>query len=197
MGEIKSALEIALERTKSVVGKKEAVEAEKFKKEGKVLVSKFLNDPAFNLKEGMKAFKAKQLGWVKEGVFQVLLANLILPQDKLGLKRIKSVGEAFFSIIENKKLLGKLFSQLESFFEEYLNERERLHEVIRQQYMPRLKQKEEELSKKMGHPVNIDINSDPEFHTVLRKVTVGLEDKYGAVLSQVKNDLTSMFDSER
>ena len=193
MGEIKSALQIALERTKSVEVNKESVEANKFQKEGKSLVSKFLDDTTVNLGEGLKKYDKKQVQWVKEGIFQVLLANLVLPQEQLALKKARRVGEAFFLVIRDKRLLKSIFTQLESFFEEYIGEKERLRESLVQQYTPRLRQKEEELSKKMGGPVNIDVNSDPEFVSLLRKALSQLDDRYQAVLNQVKDQLSSIF----
>lgn len=193
MGEIKSALEIALERTKSVEVNKESVKANKFQKEGKSLVSKFLDDTAVNLGEGLKEYDKKQVQWVKEGIFQVLLANLVLPQEQLALKKARRVGEAFFLVIRDKRLLKSIFTQLESFYEEYIGEKERLRESLVQQYTPRLRQKEEELSKKMGGPVNIDVNSDPEFVSLLRKALSQLDDRYQAVLNQVKDQLSSIF----
>lgn len=193
MGEIKSALEIALERTKSVEVNKESVKANKFQKEGKSLVSKFLDDTAVNLGEGLKEYDKKQVQWVKEGIFQVLLANLVLPQEQLALKKARRVAEAFFLVIRDKRLLKSIFAQLESFYEEYIGEKERLRESLVQQYTPRLRQKEEELSKKMGGPVNIDVNSDPEFVSLLRKALSQLDDRYQAVLNQVKDQLSSIF----
>jgi hypothetical protein len=93
--------------------------------------------------------------------------------------------------------LDNLFSQLTSFFEEYLSERERLREGLEKQYTPRLRQKEEELSQKLGQPVHIDINSDPEFAELLRKTLAQLEEKYGSALGQAKQQLQTVFQSEK
>ena len=192
MSEIKSAWEIALERTREVEGNKEAVEADKCRTEGKMVISKFLDDASVNIKESLAPLGQKKQKWMKEGMVQVLLANLILPQDQSGAKKMRQVGEAFHSFIKNAKLLGKMFSQLESFFEEYLEEKDRYREAVDKQYAPRLRQKEEELSQKMGQNVHIDINNDPEYVAMLRRTLVSLEDKYGTVLGQVKSDLQAM-----
>ena len=96
-----------------------------------------------------------------------------------------------------KKMLRKMFAQLQSFFEEYIEEKDRYREAIEKQYAPRLRQKEEELSQKMGQPVHIDINSDPEFVALVRKNLAALEDKYATVLAQVKGDLQTMCGDER
>ncbi len=196
MGEIKSALEIALERTKSFEVNKDSVEANKFQKDGKSLVSKFLDDTTVNLEESLKKYDKKQTQWVKEGMFQVLLANLMLPQDQLVLTKVRRIGEAFFLVTPDRRLLKSTFSQLESFFEEYMGEKDRLRESLVQQYAPRLKQKEEELSKRMGGPVNVDVNSDPEFVSLLRKALSQLDDRYQGVLNQAKDQLSSSFRSK-
>ncbi len=193
MGEIKSALEIALERTKSVEVNRETIEANKFQKEGKSLISKFLDDSSVNLEASLKRYGGKQAQWVKEGMFQVLLANLVLPQDQIALKKARRIGEAVLDVMGNKRNLKNIFAQLDSFFEEYIGEKERLREALTQQYTPRLKQKEEELSKKMGGPVSIDVNSDPEFLSLLRKTLNQLDDRYQAVLNQAKDQLSSIY----
>jgi hypothetical protein len=196
MSRIKSALEIALERTQSVEADPEVLEVNRYRKEGKVLVSKFLEDTSFNFKESLKGYDKKTLTWVKGGMLEVLNANLVLPQDQLGLTKVKRLGEAFSALIRNRKLLDNMFSQLTGFFEEYLSEKDRVREGLEKQYEPRLRQKEEELSKKMGQPIHIDINSDPEYAEILRKSLAQLEMRYGEALTQAKDQLRSIFQGE-
>jgi hypothetical protein len=196
MSRIKSALEIALERTQSVEADPEVLEVNRYRKEGKVLVSKFLEDTSFNFKESLKGYDKKTLTWVKGGMLEVLNANLVLPQDQLGLTKVKRLGEAFSALIRNRKLLDNMFSQLTGFFEEYLSEKDRVREGLEKQYEPRLRQKEEELSKKMGQPIHIDINSDPEYAEILRKSLAQLEMRYGVALTQAKDQLRSIFQGE-
>ena len=186
MGEIKSALEIALERTASVAGDKEAVAAGEARKEGKILVSRFLDDPEASLVIPGKSGKEQE--WLREGVIQVLLANLVLPQDQPAVSRVKRIGVAF-AVVKKDRRIGQIFSQLESFMTEYVEERDRLRELVGQQYEPRLRQKEQELSKRMGQPVRIDPMTDPDFLAALRKANAQLDERYGTVLGKVKKDL--------
>jgi hypothetical protein len=137
MSRIKSALEIALEKTESVEADPEVLEVNRYRKEGKMLVSKFLEDTSFNLKESLKGYDKKTLTWVKGGMLEVLNANLVLPQDQLGLTKVKRLGEAFSALIRNRKLLDNMFSQLTGFFEEYLSEKDRVREGLEKQYEPR------------------------------------------------------------
>ena len=68
MGEIKSALEIALERTASVAGDKEAVAAGEARKEGKILVSRFLDDPEASLVIPGKSGKEQEVVFIPQKV---------------------------------------------------------------------------------------------------------------------------------
>ena len=194
MAEIKSAIEIALEKTKEVVGDPEILIAEKYKTEGKKLISRYLGDATVNLASSLKGLDKKKLGWMREGMKQIILANLVLPQEKLSLKKLARVGEACISVGKNAGLAKKMFAQLESFFDEYLNEKEQVVSTLEDRYAPRLKQKEEELSKKMGQPVHIDMHMDPEFNNILKNALSQTEIRYGQVLEQVKGELSTMLD---
>lgn len=189
---IKSALEIALERTKQVEASKESLEASKYNTEGKKLVSRFLNDEEVDLAQELKSFDSSKVKWVSAGIYEALSANLILPIDEVALKKNKRVREGFFSIIKDSKKLNRLMNQLENFLGEYLEERKRLQAALEEQYAPRLRQKEEEMSKQLGSPVKIDPMQDPEFGQLLRKNLIMLEDRYSAVLKEVKQELNNM-----
>lgn len=192
MTEIKSALEIALERTKNVEASKESLDASTYNTEGKKLVSRFLNDEEVDLAQELKGFDSSKVNWVRAGIYEALSTNLILPIDEVALKKSKRVREGFFSIIKDIKKLTRLMNQLENFLGEYLEERKRLQVAIEEQYAPRLRQKEEEMSKQLGTPVKIDPMQDPEFGQLLRKNLVMLEDRYSSVLKEVKQELNKM-----
>ena len=91
MAEIKSALEIALERTQDVEANKEALEANTFMTEGKKAVSKFLSEENVDLKKLLEGLDKKHLRHIKEGALQALLANLKLPLDEVSLLQSKNI----------------------------------------------------------------------------------------------------------
>ena len=163
MGVIKSAYEIAMDNSKGIEGNKELVEANKLRDEGKKLVSKILDVTPFDIKEALKAWDKRQLAWVREGLMQSLLANLVLPLDEFSLTANKKLGEAVAAVAGDSRKVPMIFSQLESFFKEYLGERKRLVEAVEKQYAPKLRKKEEDMSRQMGRPVRINPAADPEF----------------------------------
>ncbi|MBN2536504.1 MAG: hypothetical protein JXB88_26705 [Spirochaetales bacterium] len=193
MGEIKSAIQIALEKTMGIVVDKKSIQEEEYIKKGKMIISTFLDEPDNSLDGCFKGLEKEQIEWVREGMCQTLMANLFLPNDQIALSKLKRVQAGFLKIIANNKKLKLLFDQLEGFFSEYIGEKGRILEHIENQYAPRLRQKEEALSKQLGAPVHLDINSDPEYKKILNQNLSQFDLRYKAVLEQVKGELQSMF----
>jgi hypothetical protein len=193
MGVIKSAIEIAMENSKSIEANKELVEANRLRDEGKKLVGKVLEDAAFDARKALTPFTGPALKLVKEGFLQSLLANLVLPADEFAMKSPKRIGDAISAIVTDTRKVSMIFSQLDGFFKEYLGERKRLAEAIERQYAPRLKKKEEEMSRQMGRQVKINPASDPEYQSMIRQYLNQLDTKYGEVLEGAKEELRTVF----
>ena len=193
MGEIKSAIEIALEKTMGISIDKQSVQADEYTKKGKKIISSFLDDKNASLDGCFKGMEKKQIEWVREGMFHALLANLYLPHDEHALTKLKQVQEGFLKLIANNKKLKLLFDQLEGFFSEYMEGKKRLREQIEAQYAPRLQQKEEAMSKQLGTPVHLDPESDPEFKKIVNRTFSQFDERYKTVLEQVKGELNAMF----
>jgi hypothetical protein len=193
MGVIKSALEIAMENSKSIEANKDLVESNRLRDEGKKLVGKVLEDAAFDPKTALKAFTGPALKLVKEGFLQSLLANLVLPADEFAMKSPKRIGDAISAIVSDTKKVSMIFSQLDGFFKEYIGERKRLAEAIERQYAPRLKKKEEEMSRQMGRQVKINPAADPEYQSMVRQYLAQLDAKYGQVLDGAKEEIRTVF----
>ncbi|MBN1412780.1 MAG: hypothetical protein JW969_18175 [Spirochaetales bacterium] len=193
MGEIKSALEIAFERTKDVSADKKLVKIDSSIKEGKKIISKFLDDSSVSLDGCFKNIEQDQIGNVRKGMFQVLMQNLVLPKEQFAIKKINRVAEGFFKIITDVKRIKGMMTQLEGFFTEYLSERERIKEIIDKQFAKRLEAKEEALSKQLGSPVRLNPASDPEYNKYMSQAYGQLEQRYNDILTQVKEELERLF----
>jgi hypothetical protein len=192
MSEIKSALEIALEKTKDVEANKESLEASRYITEGKKTVSRFLSEDDVDLKKLLGEFAGKQTKHVREGALQALLANVKLPSDQMSLLQSKKAGKGFYALVNDAKRLAKLLSQMEQFLEDFLQERRRVVEAVDKRFAPILKQKEQAMSQQLGASVKIDPAMDPEYQKLLRDNLTILEDRYNQVLGQVKQELRRM-----
>lgn len=192
MGVIRSAFEIAMDNAKGIEGNKELVEANRLRDEGKRMVAKILDVAPFDIKEALKGYDKRQLAWVREGLVQSLLANLVLPLDEFSLKSNKKLGEAVAVIAGDSRKVPAIFSQLENFFREYISERKRMVDAVEKQYAPKLRKKEEEMSRQMGRPVKINPTADPEFQALVRQYLSQLDLKYSEVLDGAKEELKTL-----
>jgi len=193
MAPIKSAWEVALENTKDIEGNKETLAAGAARDEGRKLAAKALEDTSFGLKEALKSVARERIELVREGLIQSLLANLVLPLDEFALRKNKQVGAAVSAAVSDTRKVSAIFGQLENFFREYLEERKRMLEAIERQYAPRLKKKEEEMSRQMGQRVRINPAQDPEFQAMLRDYLAQLDLKYDQVLANAKEEIRQLF----
>jgi len=199
MARIKSALELALERTEGVVGDKEKIEADAVIKEGKKIASSILNGAGEEggLREALKGYAGKQLGWVKEGVFQTLLANLVLPIDENYGPRLQTVEGTLPELVADKKKAAALLQQLAKFFQQYLENRKAIRDQLEQQLAPRLRQREAQLSQQVGSKVRLNPLQDPEFAAALQKNYAALDERYQEALAGLKDELKRMFEATR
>ncbi|MCL2270275.1 MAG: hypothetical protein FWC24_02920, partial [Treponema sp.] len=64
----------------------------------------------------------------------------------------------------------------------------------RQQYAPKLRQKEEEISRRMGREVRLDPFQDPEFVAFYNQNLNALKANYQAIVDQVRNEALGIWD---
>ena len=189
---IKSALELALEKTEGIKSDKTALTAAEAKDEGKKLASSFFLDPKTDLAGALKNIPPERLSAVKEGIFSVILANLILPREEEDIKSLDPVIAALEILLKDKSHIKTLKTQLTGFYKQWLNDKKQLDENLRQQLGPILKQKEMQLARQLGRAVRIDPRTDPDYMKAYNKNMGQLESHYSGALAQAKEDIAAM-----
>jgi hypothetical protein len=196
MGRIKSALEIALERTETVKSDKGSIEQFDAKQQGKKLANIYLADEKCNLAEEIKKTEAQQRESLKQGIFDVLVSQISLPVTAEDDKRIESVGKGLETVINNSRFTA-MYKQLIQIMGQYLKELGQYEQAIKQQYAPKLRKKEEEISRRMGREVRIDPFQDPEFVGFFNQHMNALKGNYQTAVDQVKEEARKLFDHLR
>jgi len=196
MGVIKTALEIAIEKTENVKSDKSGIDQFKAKQQGKKLANAFLSGEedlsVKSLVEEINKTPGEQKESLKQGIFDILLSQIALPAGQEDEKRIGKIGEGLQAIIKNKQF-NALYEQLAQVFSQYLQEASHYEQAIRQQYSQRLRQKEEELSRRLGREVRIDPMQDPEFVAFYNQHMSALKSNYEPVIEQAREEARKMF----
>jgi hypothetical protein len=193
MGDIKTALEIALEKTESVKSDKAGIEQFEAKQLGKKLANAYLAGTADIAGELKKAPTARKES-LKQGILDVLVSQIALPAPG-GEEKIEKVGKGLAIVIENKEF-SSLFQELMQIISRYLQEFSQYEQAIRQQYAPKLRHKEEELSRRLGREVRIDPLQDPEYVAFYSQNINALKGNYEPVIEQAKEEVRKMFEEK-
>jgi len=192
MGKIKSALEIALEKTESVMSDKSSIGQFEAKQKGKKLANEFLGGGANTLEGEIKKTASDEQASLKQGIFDVLISQISLPSAKDDLQRIEKAGQGLNAIIGDKRF-GEIIKQLTQIMNQYLDEAANFEEAIKRQYAPKLRKKEEELSRRMGRQLKLDPFQDPEFAALFAQNIKLLKENYQAAVDQVREEATRLF----
>ncbi|MDR2743382.1 MAG: hypothetical protein LBB98_14710 [Treponema sp.] len=192
MGRIKSALEIALERTESVKGDKTGIEQFEARQQGKRLANEFLAGGA-SLEEGIKKCPKDRQVALKQGIFDVLNAQVTLPLVKEDEKRIELVGKGLQTIIGDHRFAA-LYKQFAQAMAQYLDEAAQYEEAIKRQYAPKLRQKEEDLARRFGRKVRLDPFQDPEFVAFYNQNMTALKSSYQGLADQIRGQAVALFE---
>jgi hypothetical protein len=195
MGKIKSALELALERTETIKGDRSSIDQFEAKQRGKKLANAFLENPKDGLEGELKKCPREELGALKQGLFDLLISQVSLPAVKEDQSRIEAAGQGLQAVIRDGRFTA-LYRQFLQAIAQYLNEITQYDELIRRQYAPKLRQKEEELSRRLGQKVQIDPLQDPEFVKVYAQAMNTLKENYQGLVDQVREQATLLFEKK-
>lgn len=198
MGQIKTALELALERTSGLKADHEGAKQSEVKKAGRALAGAFFDsgdEAAF--KKGLGAFPKEDRASAREGATEVALSFLQLPRDKASLPPTDKIAQALAVISggSGEKQARGLLDQVTAFLGRYFQDLEQLEKALTQQFGPKLRQKEQELARRTGQNVRIDPRRDPEFQAYFAKNLAQLKGQYQDALDKAKEDLKGFIES--
>lgn len=195
---IKSALEIAMERTKDLKADPKAVAVLAARQEGMRLAGEFLEEPeSVDFAKRLAGIAKEKKDAARAGAFDVFVARLQLPSSALAepAKELAPVAAGLRALNTapfGEKKIQDLFDQLGGFLGQYLDDAKKVDEAIRKQYAPRLKQKEQEMSARMGRPIRLDPMNDPDFAAFYKQNVGQMKAQYQDALDRAKVDLAQL-----
>ena len=195
MGRIKSALEIALERTETVKTDKDGIGRFEAKQQGKRIANAFLADPSKSLEDELKNTPKEKQESLQQGIFDTLIPQITLPASADDVPRIEAVGKGLNFLLKDRQF-AKLYEQFVQLLSRYLDEITHYDQAIRAQYAPRLRQKEEELSRRMGREIRIDPFQDPEFAAFYNQNINALKENYQAATEQIRENAVKIWNEK-
>jgi hypothetical protein len=189
MSKIKSAVELAMEKTGDIVIDKDVLRKDSLKKEGKILASRYLKKEMTDLKGTLKGAKPDDRPFLAEGITDIILANLRLPQKVGDLEFLPFLEQALLETGLEKRPVQEIFRQISIIFQQYLQSIEQMTGMLKKQYEPQLRAKEQKLMQQTGQVVKLEAERDPEFNRLLAERLGALDEQYRQVLTQAREEI--------
>lgn len=194
MSRLKSAWEIALEKTKDIEGDPKKIREDELFNQGRRLAGTFLNeleDSGSKIVKQLKNAQEEERDFILNGIKATILSNIALPQNTLFRERLEKLGFLGEVIDGEDGESVTLLVQIAQIYERYIQSRDTLIERARAQYQPIFEEKREQLRQKYGNGIGISMDQDPEFIQFLQRNFNQLSDQYQQVLEQAKEQLKS------
>jgi hypothetical protein len=205
MALIKSALELALERTKNLEVDEIAIEANRIRTEGRRTAGRFLDDPeGCSLPSAIAGIDTPNRELFRKSIFDVLCAQIQLPGSYFDSGKLASIGAGLGALAgaapakgrnagaAAEKQVAAMMQQISAFLTKYQEEVKRVEQAIRSQWAPKLKEKERQMAARMGQDIRLDPMADPEFAAFYKKNVEGLKASYGDALEQAKLEISGL-----
>ena len=192
MGDIKSALEIAMEKAEKL-GK--ATDEErlnwKYVPEGEKLAAKYIKQDC-NLVAELSKYEENVTRYVREGAVDILVRNINLPKSDLTRRNNKRAMDGLKTLKSDKVGVENIYTKLRRIFEHYMEtgeqQRKQTYETLKAEFEARMQQAvQQQLGPLPG--IKIDVEREPQFQEEWRKIQAQLDSQYIKLLDEYKQEL--------
>ena len=193
--ELKSALDIALEKTSNVSEPTVEERLEwKYVPEGEKIAGRYLQHNT-NLLEELNKFGPEAQKYVKMGASMILIRTLDLPKTELIKKTNKAIMDGLKHLKSDRVGLENVLSKLRYLLNHYTTQgeqqRQQAYEELKRDMLARMQQAVRQRTG-LNQQVNIDVESQPQFREELLKIQHQLDEQYLKMLNDIKQALIKL-----
>jgi len=195
MSDIKSALEIAMEKMEKL-GKATDEERLKWKyiPEGERLAAKCLKQDC-NLVVELSQYEEKVRKYIIEGAGDILIRNINLPKDDSAKRNNKRAMDGLKSLKSDKVGVENVYSKIRRIFNHCVEhgeqQRRQAYESLKTEFEAKLQQAvQQQLGSLVG--IRVDVEKQPQFQEGWRKIQAQLDSQYLKLLDEYKRELLSI-----
>ena len=192
MGKIRSAWEIALEKTASIELDKERYQHDADVDKARRIAGSYLVAEDKTPEETEKELSQLDGKVVKEALRTTIPQSLSLPQEEILDDRYERLTFLASLASGGDPTVMDLMGQITGFLKQYPLHRKDLVEKMKAQYEPMLAEKEERLRAQYGQSVKLKAENDKEFIELATKNLERLQEQYEKSLEGAKDQLRSL-----
>ena len=195
MGDIKSALEIAMEKAERL-GKATDEERLRWKyvPEGEKLAARYIKQDC-NLVVELSQYEDNIKKCIIEGVADILIRNINLPNSHLAKRNNRKAMDGLKTVKSDKASVENVYSKMRRIFNHYVGQgeqqRKQAYESLKAEFEAKIKQA---LLQQLGSfvGIKIDVERQPQFQEEWRKIKTQLNSQYVKLLDEYKQELSAI-----
>ena len=194
MSKIRSAWEIALEKTENIEVDRDRLRREENIRKARSLAGSFLNgDEQMTASDLEKQYaEIEDQSAAREGIKLSLMQNITLSTEEDVTNRYEKLLALASLISKGNAGVMDLMNQIISFLRQYPQHRKQLVEQLKQHFTPMLEQKAAQLKEKYGQDVPLSAENDPEFLKIAQQNLDQLGKQYEDTLKDAKEKLEAV-----
>lgn len=194
MSKIRSAWEIALEKTENIEVDRDRLRREENIRKARSLAGSFLNgDEQMTASDLEKQYaEIEDQSAAREGIKLSLMQNITLSTEEDVTNRYEKLLALASLISKGNAGVMDLMNQIISFLRQYPQHRKQLVDQLKQHFAPMLEQKAAQLKEKYGQDVPLSAENDPEFLKIAQQNLDQLAKQYEDTLKDAKEKLEAV-----
>ncbi len=189
MADIKSALELALEKAESY-GKAspEEMAAAQYQEQGRQLAVKFLKGEG-DLEAELRDLPPHAQEAARVAIKEVFLRNIILPKNGEGDERLDRALAGLMLVAVQKREMARLKGELEQLLQQYLQIRNNAVQQLKARVSQGVNQMQRAMEAKTGQRMRMDSEQLPQFQEEWRRFYGSLQDQFEPMLEGLKDQM--------
>lgn len=192
MAEIKSALEIALEKAERYGrATKEELLQEQYQEKGRQMAVQFLKEEG-DLEAELANLPEEARDAAKQAIKEVLVRNITLPRDEKVDPRAARALEGMLLVASNRKGMTRLKEEVEQFWQQFLMARNSALQQLKASFSQQVRNVTQALEAQYGQRMKVEVEHLPQFQEEWRKFETNLIQQFEPILEDRKTRMLTL-----
>ena len=192
MAEIRSTLEMVLERAAKMSQTAQDGTDDEGIREGMRLGAGYLRGKDINLSEALNEHDGAEKTAMLKGVIQALLRNIVLPREKENQADSEKAMQGLIEVGQADSELIGIFTEVKTILDRYIDHKEQLRQQLEDNFAQQMGQLEQNMAQQTGMQLHLEPSQHPKFAEEWQRLSTELNDQYSRALGQHKSLIEQM-----
>lgn len=194
MAEIRSTLDMVMERAARMAARAEDVPADQATEQrGMRLIVEFLNGSKTGLIDTIEQEAPADQMALRRGMAKGLIRNIVIPRDELVIANSAAAISGLIELSGQEDEVASVCGELNQLIEQYAQHKGQIKQQLEDAMRTQLAQQLQEQTGEMGDPQAIDPTMHPQYQKEWDQAQANLNDQYTQAFDQRKEILMQRF----